>query len=225
MKIAAVAIIAVLAIFGMTVVHAESDQPLNFRDPVHPYYIEEGEQVFSLDRKTTFVTENKRGKTVRGWLPKGEQVVGRLDSGKKHWRAVRIYKCGNPILEPRNLILGANYRPVDDCGTLQPSDVFLWAAGPGLIAYGIGDDDARWATTSGQVLSGLAVLNLARKSERQWCQLRRKFIIGTVTSAIGYLVGKNQQEKRERYRESVPVRGDDGPGLPPPNAIAVNLHF
>ena len=107
---------------------------------------------------------------------------------------------------------------------LQPSDVFLWAVGPGLIAYGIGDD-ARWATTSGQVLSGLAVINLAKKSERQWCQLRRKFIIGTVTSAIGYLVGKNQQEKRERYRESVPIRGDDGPGPPPPNAIAVNLHF
>lgn len=72
-------------------------------DPVDPnYQLKPGEEVRNLPEDVFVETKGKSGKTYRGWLTKGVELVVQkaqdCPEGTTCWVATRIKNCGNPLV-------------------------------------------------------------------------------------------------------------------------------
>ena len=137
---------------------------------------------------------------------------------------MRIYECGNPILNPR-IILGNpenglyNPNPRTKC-PCDKKDWFLWTVGPGLVGYG----GVVHETLPMGIGGGLIVIDVFGKSDPKTrkCMVIKKGFIGLASAGIGWLIG-NALYKPERPRQEPGSSNRGGPGPPPPNGMALRF--
>ena len=191
-------------------------------NPVKPGLILEGERIFQVKYDTYLTTLDKSGGKHTGWLASGYHFVGRLEDNQ--WRAVRIYECGNPILNPRIILKNPqeplyNPKPKVNC-RCSGNDWFLWTVGPGLVGYGGGVRE----TVPMGVGGGIIVIDLLGKSDPKTrkCMVIKKGLIGAASAGIGWLIG-NALYKPERPRQNPGSPSSGGPGPTPPNGVALRF--
>lgn len=192
-------------------------------NPVNPGLVLNGEKLFRVEEDTYLTTLDKSGGKHTGWLASGFHFVGKLENNR--WRAVRIYECGNPILNPRILLKSPkeqlyNPKPKANC-KCSGSDWFLWTVGPGLVGYGGGAKE----TVPMGVGGGIIVIDLIGKSDPKTrkCMAIKKGLIGAASAGIGWLIG-NALYHPERPRQNPGSPGSSGgPGPTPPNGVALRF--
>lgn len=191
-------------------------------NPVNPGLVLAGEKIFQVENDTYLTTLDGNGKKHTGWIPRGFHFVGRLESSQ--WRAIRIYECGNPILNPRIILAEQreplyNPKPKSKC-RCTGSDWFYWTVGPGLVGYGGG---ARETVPMG-VGGGLIVIDLLGNSDPKTrnCKILKKGAIGLASAGIGWLIG-NALYKPEHPNQNPGQPGPGGRGPTPPNGLALRF--
>ena len=189
------------------------------QNPVNPRLVLNGEKIFPVREDTLLTTLDKNGHKHTGWLSDDYHFVGKLKKGR--WEAVRIYECGNPIIEPRIILRERGmYWTRSDC-PLKTRDWLVWTVGPGLMGYGGGIREGLPMGVGG----GLIVIDLFGRSDKKnrKCLMIKRGLIGIASAGIGWLIGDSMYKpERPKTGQSSPGTSG-GPGPVPPNGLALRF--